>query len=104
MTEYAVDIRLRNEVAPRLGRRLETAARRVTGNFPGLLVKAIAADYAKACFGGDSARAASVLTSAEKGHRRDMIYLGRAISHPEPVAAQLLAEQVVSPPDQEVAE
>jgi hypothetical protein len=95
ITEYAVDIRLTNEVAPRLGRKLATTARSDTRGFPPLLVKAFAADYAAYCFGGDLTTAAPVLTSVEKGHRKDMIFLGQAISQPEPVAEQLLAEQVV---------
>lgn len=95
ITEYAVDIRLTNEVAPRLGRKLATAARSVTKGFPPLLIKAFAADYAAECFGGDYTTATSVLTSVEKGHRKDMIFLGQAISQPEPVAEQLLAEQIV---------
>jgi len=94
-TEEAIDIRLRNEVDPLLGRKLATAARNETKSFQPLLVKTFAADYAAYCFGGDYATAASVLTAAEKGHRKDMIFLGQAISQPEPVAVQLLAEQLV---------
>ncbi len=96
ITEDAIDIRLRNEVYPLLGRKLATAARNETKSFQPLLVKAFAADYAAYCFGGDSSTAASELTAAEKGHRKDMIFLGQAISQPEPVAVQLLAEQVVA--------
>ncbi len=95
ITEDAIDIRLRNEVDPLLGRKLATAARNETKNFQPLLVKAFAADYAAYCFGGDSSTAANVLTAAEKGHRKDMIFLGQAISQSEPVAVQLLAEQLV---------
>jgi hypothetical protein len=95
LTEYAVDIRLGSEADPLLGRKLATAARGETKSFADLLVKAFAADYAMHCFGSDAATAASVLTAAEKGHRKDMIYLGQAISRPEPVAVQLLAEQLV---------
>jgi len=96
ISEYAIDIMLGREVDPRLGRKLATAARSETKRFADLLVKAYAADYAVECFGGDEATAASVLTAAEKGHRKDMIYLGQAISRPEPVAVQLLAEQLVA--------
>ncbi|MDD2581610.1 MAG: hypothetical protein PHR66_06415 [Desulfuromonadaceae bacterium] len=95
VTEEAIDIRLRNEVDPLIGRKLATAARNETKRFQPLLVKAFAADYAAFCFGGDSSTAASELTAAEKGHRKDMIFLGQAISQSEPVAAQLLAEQLV---------
>jgi len=94
ITEDAIDIRLGNEADPLLGRKLATAARNETKRFQPLLVKAFAADYAAYCFGGDYATAASVLTAAEKGHRKDMIFLGQAISQSEPVAVQLLAEQL----------
>lgn len=96
ITEYAVDIRLGSEVDPLLGRKLATAARNETKRFQPLFVKAFAADYAAYCFGGDYLTAASELTAVEKGHRKDMIYLGQAISRPEPVAVQLLAEQLVA--------
>jgi len=96
ITEYAVDIRLGREVDPRLGRKLTTAARSETNRFADLLVKAFAADYEAEYFGGDEAIAAFVLTATEKGHRKDMINLGQAISRPEPAAVQLLAEQLVA--------
>jgi hypothetical protein len=96
ITEYAIDVRLGNEVDPLLGRKLATAARNETKKFQPMLVKAFAADYAAYCFGGDYPTAASELTSAEKGHRKDMIYLGQAISQSKPVAAQLLAEQLAA--------
>ena len=95
-TEYAVDIRLGHDADPLLGRKLATAARNDTRRFRPLLIKAYAADYAASCFGGDDMAAASALTAAEQGHRKDMIYLGQAISQPEPVAAQLLAEQLAA--------
>jgi hypothetical protein len=96
ISEYAVDIRLGNEADPLLGRKLATAARGETKRFTDLLVKAYAADYATSCFAGDKASAVSVLTAAEKKHRDDMIYLGRAISRPKQVAVQLLAEQLAA--------
>ncbi len=96
ITEYAVDIRLGGEVDPSLGRKLARAARGETKRFADLLVAAFAADYAAYCFDGDTATAASVLVAAEKKHREDMIYLGRAISQPEPVAVQLMAGQLVA--------
>lgn len=94
IVEEAVDIRLGNEVAPLLGRRLAAAARSDTKGFQPLYVKAFAEDYAAYCFGGDSSAAAAALIAAEKGHRKDMIFLGEAISQPEPVAVQLLAGQL----------
>lgn len=96
ITEYAIDIRLGSEVDPLLGRKLATAARNGTKKFQPLLVKAFAAEYADHCFGGDDKDAAAVLTATEKGHRKDMIYLGQAVSQPEPVAVQLLAEQLAA--------
>lgn len=96
ITEYAIDIRLGNDVDPLLGRKLATAARNETKKFQPLLVKAFAAAYADYCFGGDFSTAAAVLTATEIGHRKDMIFLGQAISQPEPVAVQLLAEQLVA--------
>lgn len=93
--EEAVDIRLANEVDPLIGRKLATAARSETKRFQSLLVKAFSADYADYCFGGDNSKAAEVLTAAEKKHRKDMIFIGEAISRPEQDAVQLLAEQLV---------
>ncbi len=115
ISEYAVDIRLGNEVDHSLGQKLATAALNETRRFQPLLIKAYAADYGDYCFGGDEATAASVLTAVGKDHRKDMIFLGHAISQSEPVAARLLAEQLAvilpdflgSPlpiPDEEVIE
>jgi hypothetical protein len=95
ITEEAVDIRLGTEVDRLLGRKLAAAARGDTRRFPPLLVKTFAADYADHCFGGDNSTAASVLTATENEHRKNMIFLGQAISQSPPVAVQLLAEQLV---------
>lgn len=95
ITEYAIDIRLGSEVDPLLGRKLATAARNETKRFEPLLSKAFASDYAAYCFGGDLATATSALTAAEEKHRKEMIFLGQAISQPEPVAVQMLAEELV---------
>jgi len=95
ISEYGIDIRLGCEVDPRLGRKMATTARSETKRFAALLVKAYATEYAAYCFEGEEEKAASVLTAAEKEHRKDMIYLGQAISRPEHVAVQLLAEQLV---------
>jgi hypothetical protein len=94
--EEAVDIRLANEVDPLIGRKLATAARNETKRFQPLLVKAFSADYAAYCFAGDDSKAAQVLTAAEKNHRKDMIFVGEAISRPEQVAVRQLAEQLVA--------
>lgn len=51
----------------------------------GTYADAFMADY---CFDGD------LLTAAEEEHRKTMIFLGQAISQPEEVAVQLLAEEV----------
>lgn len=93
--EEAIDIRLANEVDPLIGRKLATAARNETKGFQPLLVKAFSADYAAHCFAGDYSKAARVLTATEKKHRKDMIFIGEAISRPEDVAVQLLAEHLV---------
>jgi len=95
ITEDAIDIRLGNDVDPLLGRKLATSARNEPKRFSALLIKAFAADYAAYCFGGDYSTAASVLAATEKEHRKNMIFLGQAISQPEPIAVQLLAEQLV---------
>ncbi|HJV66451.1 MAG TPA: hypothetical protein VJ550_12000 [Geomonas sp.] len=94
ITEYAVDIRVRNDLDPLIGRKLATSSRSDTKRFAELLVKTYAADYAAYCFGGNVSTAASVLTSIEKQHRNNMIFLGQALSQPEPVAVQLSAEQI----------
>jgi hypothetical protein len=96
ITEDAIDIMLSKDADPLLGRKLETAAHARSKNFPDLLVKAFGEDYADYCFGGDLSTAASVLIAAEEEHRENMLFLGRAISQPEPVAVQLLAEQVAA--------
>ncbi len=96
MTEYAVDIMLSNNVDPLLGRKLELAARNETKSFRPLFINAFAADYAAHCFDGDYSTAAQVLTAAEKQHRKNMIFLGQAISKSKSVAVRLLAEQTVS--------
>jgi hypothetical protein len=95
ISEYAVDIMLRNDADPLLGQKLVRAAQNETNKFPALLIKAFAADYAAQCFGGDYAAAANLLATVEKEHRKNMIFLGQAISQSKPVAVQLLAEQVV---------
>jgi hypothetical protein len=96
LTEYAIDVMLANDVDPLLGRKLERAARTRSKEFPSLLVKAFAGDYAGSCFGDSESTAAAVLRAAEEEHRHTMMFLGNAISHSKPVAAQLLAEQVVA--------
>ena len=95
LTEEAVDIRLANEVDPFIGRKLATAARSETKGFQPLLVNSFSADYGAYCFGGDNSKAVQVLTAAEKKHRKDMIFMGEAISRPEQVAVQRLAEHLV---------
>jgi hypothetical protein len=53
ITEYAIDIMLRNEVDPLVGRKVGIAALTRRKNFPSLLVDAYAADYAANCPGID---------------------------------------------------
>lgn len=94
IVEYAIDIRLAQEADPLLGHKLATAARSEAKGFTPLLVKAYAPDYSAFCFNGDLATATAELTAAVQSHRKDMIYLGQAISRPEPVAVEMLAEQL----------
>lgn len=94
LVEYAIDIRLRNDMDPLVGRELARAARGETRGLSDLLVKAFAADYATECFGGDETVAAAALADAEARHRNDMIFLGQAISQPEPVAVRRVAGQI----------
>lgn len=96
IAEYAIDIRLAQEADPLLGQKLATAARREAQHFTPLLVKAYAAEYGAHCFNGDLATATKELTTAEKLHRKDMIYLGQAISRPKPLAIEMLAEQLIT--------
>ncbi len=96
VVEYAIDLRLRNEVAPWLGRKLARAARGETSGFTDLFARGFGADYAAYCFHGDASLAASAVAEAVAGHRADMIFLGEAISRPEPAAVRLLAEQLAS--------
>lgn len=96
IAEYAIDLRLQKEADPSLGRKLATAARSEAKSFTPLLLNAYAAEYAANCFNGDLATATTELTAAVRLHRQDMIYLGQAISRPEPVAVELLAEQLLA--------
>jgi hypothetical protein len=96
ITEYAIDIMLKNNVDPLIGRKVAIAALTRNKKFPGLLVKAFAEDYATYCLGGDFPTAAYVITSAEEEYRSGMISYGRAISRSEPVAVQYIAEQIVA--------
>ena len=70
LTEYAIDVMLTNDVDPLLGRRLERAAHARSKEFPSLLVKAFAEDYAASCFGGDVSNAAAALRAAASDRER----------------------------------
>jgi hypothetical protein len=96
IAEYAIDIMLKNDADRFIGRKLMMAARARSSMLPGLLVEAYAADYAANCVGIDYPTAVSIITSAEAEYRNNMIFYGRAISLPEPIAAQLIAEQIVA--------
>jgi hypothetical protein len=96
ITEYAIDIVLSNDVDPMLGLKLQVAAHSKRKNFPTLLVEAYAEDYAGVCPGIDFEAAASIITRAEAEYRRNMIAYGRILSKPEPMAVELVAEQIVS--------
>ena len=96
ISEYAIDIMLKNDVDHFLGRKLRLAARYRSPEFPGLLVEAFAADYVNNCPGIDLPTAAYIITSAEAEYRRGMITYGRIISQPEPVAVKLIANQIVA--------
>lgn len=96
IAEYAIDIMLKNDVDRFIGQKVRFAAQFRSPEFPGLLVKAFAADYAAQCFGNDFATAAYVITVAEEEYRNGMISYGLAISRPEPIAVKLIAEQIVA--------
>jgi hypothetical protein len=96
IAEYAIDIMLKNDVDRSIGRKLKVAARAKSSNFPSLLVDAYAADYAVNCTGIDYLTAAHIITSAEAEYRNDMASYGKAISQSEPVAVQLISEQIVA--------
>ncbi len=96
IAEYAIDIMLKNDVDRFMGQKVRFAAQFRSPEFPGLLVKAFAADYAAQGFGNDFATAAYVITVAEEEYRNGMISYGLAISRPEPIAVQLIAEQIVA--------
>ncbi len=96
ITEYAIDIMLKNDVDRSIGRKLKVAARTRSSKFPGLLVDAYAADYAANCAGIDYLTAASIITSAEAEYRNNMISYGKALSQSEPITVQLIAEQIVA--------
>jgi hypothetical protein len=96
IAEYAIDIMLKNDVDHLIGRKVRLAARYRSQKFPGLLVEAFAADYVANCPGIDLPTAAYIITSAEAEYRIGMISYGLAISQPEPVAVQLIAEQIVA--------
>ena len=96
IAEYAIDIVLSNDVDPMLGLKLQVAAHSKRKNFPALLVEAYAEDYAGVCPGIDYPTAVSIITGAEAEYRRNMIAYGRILSKPEPMAVELVAEQIVS--------
>jgi hypothetical protein len=96
VAEYAIDIMLKNDVDHFIGRKLRLAALYRSPKFPALLVEAYAADYTANCPGIDLSTATYIITSAEAEYRRGMISYGRAISQPEPIAVQLVAEQIVA--------
>lgn len=97
IAEYAIDIMLKNQVDHLLGQKIKSAARFRSPKFPALLVDAYAADYADKCSGIDSpTTAAAIITYAEAEYRRNMISYGQAISRPQPIAVQLIAEQIVA--------
>lgn len=98
IAEYAIDIKLRNDVAPLIGLKVVKAARARSKKFPALLVDAYAADYATYCsgIGHDYFAAASIIVSAESEYRKGMISYGRAISRSKPIAVQLIARQIVA--------
>jgi hypothetical protein len=96
VAEYAIDIMLKNDVDHFIGRKLRLAARYRSPKFPALLVEAYAADYVANCPGMDYPTAAYIITSAEAEYRSGMISYGRAISQPESIAVQLIAEQIVA--------
>jgi hypothetical protein len=96
IAEYAIDIMLKNDADPFIGRKVAIAAHARSKGFPALLVKAFAADYANQCFGGDYLTAAYIIAAAEEEYRNGMISYGQAISQSEEVAVQLIAEQIVA--------
>ena len=96
ITEYAIDMMLRNDVDPYLGLKLGIAAHARSKKFPALLVEAYAADYVANCHGIDYSTAASIITLAEAEYRKGMIFYGHVISRPEPIAVKLIAEQIVA--------
>jgi hypothetical protein len=96
IAEYAIDIMLKNDVDRFIGQKVRFAAHFRSPEFPGLLVKALAADYSARCFGNNFDTAAYIITSAEEEYRNGMISYGLAISRPEPIAVKLIAEQIVA--------
>lgn len=96
IAEYAIDIMLKNDVDPSIGRKLKVAAHARNRTFPDLLVDAYAADYAANCTSIDYPTAAYIIISAEAEYRRNMTFYGQAISRPEPIAVQLIAGQIVA--------
>ena len=96
IAEYAIDIMLRNNVDPFIGLKVKVAALARSKKFPALLVDAYAADYAANCPGIDYPAAAYIIASAEEEYRNSMIFYGKTISMPEPVAVQLIAKQIVA--------
>ena len=96
VAEYAIDIMLKNDVDRTIGRKLKLAARARNSKLPDLLVDAYAADYVANCPGIDYPTAVSVITSAESEYRNGMIFYAKAISLSEPIAVQVVAEQIVA--------
>jgi len=96
VSEYAIDIMLRNDVDPLIGVKIKAAALARSKKFPALLIDAYASDYAANCPGIDYPTATYIIASAEAEYSNNMISYGKIISKPEPVAVQLIAKQIVA--------
>jgi hypothetical protein len=95
LIEAAVDI-LMTRIDPGVGAKLVQAGLFRSRAFPGMLVEAYAAGLAANPPGMSIEEATSVITSAEASFRRITILYGLALTEPEDVAVQLLAENFAS--------
>ena len=92
IVENSVDIPVSKKTDPLIGKKIAASAISRSPEFPILLTKAYAKDLAT--YGGISdLEAARLITSAEKGFRKNLILYGHILTQDEETAIRLTSEQ-----------
>ena len=92
IVENSVDILISKKTDPLIGKKMVTSAIFRSPQFPPLLVRAYAKDFASS-MGISHLEAAQLITSAEKESRKTMILYGQILMQDEATAVQLISEQ-----------